>query len=69
MLTRTFFFQQILDALHKRVCQRVRPIFGGLVEHERPISLSTPENVVCTVYKKATCVSPKLYVLYLCVGS
>ena len=27
---------------------RVRPIFGGLVEHEKPICLRTPENVVRT---------------------
>ena len=35
----------------KSICgkgARVYAIFGGLVEHEKPIGLSAPENVVRT---------------------
>jgi hypothetical protein len=31
------------------VLMGVRPIFGGLVEHEKSICLRTPENVVRTL--------------------
>jgi len=33
----------------------VRPILGGLVEHEKPICLRTPENVVRTRHYLCIC--------------